>query len=106
MELDMTEPRLIRPNTSGPFTPDCKLACKGTDRPVWESPAYFAKFPDGSKGLVCSCCQHALKQIEAGIADAPNIAPGIDQSGRKRWYCGSCDYDVVTLKNLKPKVVA
>lgn len=102
----MTEPHITRPDTSKRYTPACNLTCKGTDRPVWETPAKGYRTPDGVKHLVCQCCMQELRLLtglEAGIADAPNIDPSIDQTGRRRFFCDRCGYDIVLLKDLHVK---
>lgn len=102
----MDQPRVGRPDLSKPYTPYCNLKCKGTQRSAWDSPAVWANMPNGEKGLACTCCAMPLRKavgLEQGIADAPNIAPMIDQSRKTRWVCDQCGYDVVTLPELKAK---
>lgn len=97
---------MFAPSTQARYSPLCEGKCKGTDRPVADSPAVWAKMPDGTKGLACTCCVLPLRLatgLEAGIADAPNIRPEFSQAGRKRWICDQCGYDIVTIPELKLK---
>lgn len=103
----MTEGRpVFMKRRTEPATPFCRGRCFGTERAVWDSPASFGKTSDGRKLVFCRCCEREMvlqTGLAAGIADAPNIAPGIDQSQKKRYYCPQCDFDVVTLPELKAK---
>lgn len=87
----------------------CQMKCKGTDRPVWDTPAYYAHGPSGEKVLVCKCCTVVLYPVvptEAnparGLAIAPNISMAVAREGEQRYECRNCGYDVVSLKELKP----
>lgn len=107
------QPRLVPQTPSSQLpaaSPLCQGKCKGTDRPVWESPAYFAHVAGtDQKVLVCKCCEHTLSPVvptednpARGLAIAPNINAAMSREGEKRFECVNCGFDVVTLPKLVP----
>lgn len=78
----------------------CTQICKG-ERGAQDSPAQFARTPDGRKALWCPCCSAPLLAAPVDwTLGAPNVRRDMVKTKELRFEDPVCGYDVVVLREL------